>query len=241
MTILRIAVLAPDALDSNGDAANARVLAARAHWSGCDAAVLALRESVDPMTRPDILVVGTGAEQDLPGVLTLLNELGSSLHGWVADGTEIVAVGAGWELLAESFTTASGVVEGIGLFPGRAVSSTSTERVSDDLVVESADGVLIGFENHVRRMEGFSAEQALGRVLYGVGNGNGTEGYRSGALLGTHLHGPVLAKNPILADAILRRVIGHGYQPIDDRIRAADNTAQAARDVIARRLGVGRR
>jgi CobQ-like glutamine amidotransferase family enzyme len=62
-------------------------------------------------------------------------------------------------------------------------------------------------------------------------------------LLGTHLHGPVLAKNPVLADAILHRVAerrGLLYSTRDERIRAADETARAAREVIAKRLGVGR-
>ena len=67
MTTLRIAVLAPDVLDSNGDAANARVLAARARWSGVEAEVVPLAATAivaetAPVTRlaPGDLVVLTG-------------------------------------------------------------------------------------------------------------------------------------------------------------------------------------
>jgi CobQ-like glutamine amidotransferase family enzyme len=149
----------------------------------------------------------------------------------------VVAVGAGWELLAESIATPGGIVQGIGLLPGRAVAG---ERVTDDLVVETADGVLVGFENHERRMAGIATEQALGRVLHGTGDGGGFEGFLAGGLLGTHLHGPVLAKNPVLADAILRRALGDAYSATDARILLADETARAAREVITKRLGVGR-
>lgn len=236
---LRIAVLAPGVLDSNGDAANARVLAARARWSDLDAEVVALDAVDDFAVRPDVLVAGTGAEEDLPAVLDLLRAVRTRLVEWVAEGTEVVAVGAGWDLLAESFATDAGVIEGIGLFPGRSVQA---ERVTGDLVVASGVGVLVGFENHTRRFEGVPPEHALGPVLHGVGDG-GSEGYLSGGLLGTHLHGPVLAKNPALADAVLSRVAErHGlvYTSNDDRIRDADETARAAREVIAKRLGVGR-
>lgn len=237
MTTLRIAVLAPDVLDTNGDAANARVLAARARWAGADAEVVPLARPEDAEVRPDVLVAGTGAEEDLPAVLEFLRTVASTLHAWVAEGTQVVAVGAGWELMAQSLVTPSGVLEGIGLFPGRSVAG---ERVADDLVVETADGVLIGFENHERRMTGISAEQALGRVLHGTGDGAGYEGYSVGGLLGTHVHGPLLAKNPVLTDIILRRALGDAYATSDERIRAVDDTARAARNVIAKRLGVGR-
>lgn len=240
MTTLLIGVLAPDVLDSNGDAANARVLAARAGWAGLDARIVPLRTEADFAERPDVLVAGTGADEDLPAVLELLRFVSDSLHAWVAAGTEVVAVGAGWELLAESFATAGAVVAGIGLFPGRAVPA---ERTTDDLVVESEAGVLVGFENHARRFEGIDPSDVLGTVLHGTGDGGGAEGYSKGSLLGTHLHGPVLAKNPALADAVLLRVArqhGLAYSPDDARIRAADETARAAREVIAKRLGVGR-
>lgn len=236
---LRIAVLAPDVLDSNGDAANARVLAARARWSGLAAETVALDSVDDFAVRPDVLVAGTGAEEDLPAVLELLRAVRTRLVEWVAEGTEVVAVGAGWELLAESFATDGGVVEGISLFPGRSVQA---ERVTGDLVVASGLGVLVGFENHTRRFEGIAPELALGPVLHGVGDG-GSEGYLSGGLLGTHLHGPVLAKNPVLADAVLGRVADrHGltYAPTAELTRQADETARAAREMIAKRLGVGR-
>ncbi|PPH11769.1 cobyric acid synthase [Rathayibacter sp. AY1C1] len=237
VTTLRIAVLAPDVLDSNGDAANARVLAARARWSGVEAEVVPLATASDAEVRPDVLVAGTGADEDLPGVLALLHEIAPTLRAWVDQGTQVVAVGAGWEMLAGSISTADGGARGIGLFPGDSVTG---ERATDDLLVETPSGVLVGFENHERRMTGIPLEHALGRVLHGTGDGAGHEGYAVGGLLGTHLHGPVLAKNPSLADAILRRALGDAYSPSDERLRLVDETARAAREVIAKRLGVGR-
>ncbi|NQX10155.1 hypothetical protein HQQ80_00770 [Microbacteriaceae bacterium VKM Ac-2855] len=237
-----IAAVLPDLLDSNGDAANARVLRARLVWAGVEGVelvALARAEDWASAAPPAALIVGTGASHDLPTAREALLAHGDLLSGWHADGTEIVAIGGGWELLSEGTQTPDGFVGGVGLFPGHAVMGA--DRVTDDVVVESAFGTLVGFENHLRRFADLPAGSALGTVRYGVGNGDGTEGFVSGRLLGSHLHGPLLAKNPALADAILGRIAGRsgfGYSNQNSDARSADETARAARDVIARRLGL---
>ena len=44
-------------------------------------------------------------------------------------------------------------------------------------------------------------------------------------VMGTYLHGPVLARNPALADAVLSMVTGHALAPLDlpdqEAVRAA--------------------
>ena len=112
-------------------------------------------------------------------------------------------------------------------------------RATDDIAVASRYGRLIGFENHQRSYVGGEASP-LGQVLSGTGNGAGTEGLVMGSVVGTHLHGPVLAKNPGLADHLLCTAlarIGHEYLPGDHSL-AADDMAQAARNQIAVRLGL---
>jgi CobQ-like glutamine amidotransferase family enzyme len=58
----------------------------------------------------------------------------------------------------------------------------------------------------------------LGRVVSGIGNGDGsgTDGARAGRVLGTYLHGPVLARNPALADMVLALASGSVLVPLDD-------------------------
>ena len=65
---------------------------------------------------------------------------------------------------------------------------------------------LTGFENHGGQTTLGPGVRPLARVIHGVGNGDGsgTEGAVSGRIIGTYLHGPVLARNPALADLLLR-------------------------------------
>ena len=67
----------------------------------------------------------------------------------------------------------------------------------------------------------------LARVEVGIGNADdGTEGAVQGRVIGTYPHGPVLARNPELADHVLTLALGRvldplpGPQPEHDGLRA---------------------
>lgn len=229
----------PELLDLNGDAQNALVLAQRARWAGLDARVHALPLGASPSGRPDIVVVGSGAESSARAVLDGLRALEDDLRSWTAASVPLLAVGTGWELLGESVELATGpVLTGLGVFSGRSIPRA---RVSDDLVVDTAYGRLVGFENHARQYLAGTGAQALGTVVYGVGNSGSPsvtgEGEIVGASFGTHLHGPVLAKNPGLADHLLS-LVDDGYGADNATARRVDASAEAARTQILLRLGL---
>jgi CobQ-like glutamine amidotransferase family enzyme len=245
MTIaLTIVSLLPELLDTNGDAANARVLAQRARWAGFEAEVIPVREAAELPAVVDAMVIGSGNDADLPAAREALLPLADRIRELTTAGVPILAVGTGWELLSWGIELADGTtVEGLGLVAGRAVPAP--ERATDDLVVTSKYGRLVGFENHARHYVGAEASP-LGRVRYGVGNGKPTgngqaqEGLVMGDLFCTHLHGPVLARNPGLADHLLTISLarhGAAYAP-GGRSAEVDEIAKAARNQIVVRLGL---
>jgi CobQ-like glutamine amidotransferase family enzyme len=74
----------------------------------------------------------------------------------------------------------------------------------NDLLVTSPWGELIGFENHSGQTY-LTGGQPLGTVVVGSGN-NGddkTEGVRFKNAIGSYLHGPLLPKNPVIADWLI--------------------------------------
>lgn len=240
MTDLVIAVIAPSILNANGDAENAQVLARRAEWAGASASIVPVEHPEQLPASLDAVVIGSGSDADLSQARELLLASHNRLRVLATEGVPILAVGTGWELLSWGIEFGDGTaLEGLGLLPGRAVSAGS--RVSDDLVISSRFGRLVGFENHARQY--VAAEGSpLGRVQYGVGNGaaSGQEGVVMGTVIGTHLHGPVLAKNPDLADHVLGTMFtraGTEYQP-GERALVADGYAASARSVILDRLGL---
>ncbi|MEJ3403246.1 hypothetical protein WDJ51_00740 [Rathayibacter sp. YIM 133350] len=237
-TDFTIAVIAPSLLDTNGDAQNADVLAARIRWSGQTARVAVVETAADMPQRVDAVVIGSGSDSAIPTVRTLLLDLANLLRTWATEGVPILAVGLGWELLSWGIEHGDGTVsEGIGLLPGRVIAREG--RVTDDIVLSSRYGRLVGFENHAR--DYVAAEGSpLGRIVHGSGNGkdSGQEGVTMGDAIGTHLHGPVLALNPHLADHLLTAMYARAGQAYvrGEHAVIVDDYARAARNHVLRKL-----
>ncbi|MGR0320314.1 type 1 glutamine amidotransferase [Agromyces sp. ZXT2-3] len=239
---LTIVSLLPSLQNTNGDAENAAVLATRARWAGIDARVVPVEDAADLPDRVDAVVLGSGSDASLERSRQVLLGLHDELRRWGTEGVPILAVGTGWELLSWGIELADGTtVEGLGIVAGRAVPRDA--RVAGDLVVKASGGLglLVGFENHARDYVGAEASP-VGRVQAGSGNGRGSgqEGVRMGDVIGTHLHGPVLAKNPRLADAMLSRACeraGLEYSP-GERAAEVDRYADGARTLQLRAAGI---
>jgi CobQ-like glutamine amidotransferase family enzyme len=101
---------------------------------------------------------------------------------------------------------------------------------------------LAGFENHAGRTRLDPGAEPLGRVIAGFGNDgeSGFEGCRVAAAVGTYLHGPLLPRNPWLADWLLSRALAHAsgggepprLAPLADELETQAHavSAQRARD-----------
>jgi CobQ-like glutamine amidotransferase family enzyme len=75
-------------------------------------------------------------------------------------------------------------------------------------------------------------------VLSGFGNdgASGYEGCRSGRVIGTYLHGPLLPRNPWLADWLLSQALAHRtggeaapLEPLPDRLEQEAHEVSAGR------------
>ena len=235
---LRVAVVYPDLLGTYGDGGNGLILARRAEWRGC--AVELLQASSDQaLPEADVYCLGGGEDGPQVRAARALAEDGTLIRR-VADGAVVLAVCAGFQVVGRTFPGADGTVhEGIGLLDVDTVKGTGPRAVGEvvaDIVGLPGLPALTGFENHGGRTTLAQHTVPLGTVKSGVGNGDGQglEGAVQGRVVGTYLHGPVLARNPELADVLLGWALGDDHlQPLDD---------SAAEDLRAERLGAaGRR
>jgi CobQ-like glutamine amidotransferase family enzyme len=218
----------------NGDAENALVLARRLQWAGLDAEVVPLAvDAPVPSAAPAAIVLGSGVDSVLGATRTALERIRGALTEWLAADIPLLAVGTGLELLGRRIDLPDGPLEGLGIVPGEARALAS--RVAGDLVVDSVWGRLFGYENHGRGFVLDPGVTPLGRVASGSGNGDGTDGISLGSLCGTHLHGPVLARNPSMAMALVAAASpGSG---VDAYARGrADGVADAINAAALRRL-----
>jgi CobQ-like glutamine amidotransferase family enzyme len=219
-----IVLLYPDLLGTYGDSGNATILAQRLRWRGREAEVVTVLSGDPVPAAADLYVVGGG--EDLPQALAA-RQLGAGtgsgpLHRAVEGGAAVLAVCAGLQILGTSFVGPDGAAaDGLGLLDCTSVQGSGPRAVGE-LVVEPGAALglplLTGYENHGGVTTVGSGATPAGRVRSGVGNGDGegVDGAVSGRVVGTYLHGPVLARNPALADHLLASVVGP-LEPLEDR------------------------
>jgi CobQ-like glutamine amidotransferase family enzyme len=209
---IRIGIVFPQLLGTYGDRGNAEVLAWRLNVRGYPAEVVDVL-APNPIP-PDLDAYILGGGEDLlqaSAVRLLLGPEGRGLRAALAGGAPALAVCGSLQLLGRVYLDSAGrKVPGLRLLD--LETTASGPRCVGEVVARMPDGTLLtGFENHGGRTRLGPGAEPLATVLRGNGN-NGedrTEGVRHGNLIGTYLHGPVLARNPALADMmaaiILRR------------------------------------
>ncbi len=236
MSVLRILHLYPRELGINGDAGNVLALAERARWRGVEAEVVTHTPGAELPASVDIVHIGSGPLSAQRAVHDDVQRIAVQLRDWRDAGIPILAIAGGWQLLGRELVTPEGeTLAGAGVFPSRAV--LGRERHVGEVVVRTVEtGTLAGFENHSARTE-LEGGEPLGRIVSGTGNDGATEGVTVGAAIGTHLHGPVLPMNPVLADRLLAAALRAELPPVSQTERV-DRYATNARRAIADRLGV---
>jgi lipid II isoglutaminyl synthase (glutamine-hydrolysing) len=236
VTDLRIAHLYPDLMSIYGDRGNVLALTRRAKWRDIDVEVRAYTAGMTfDADWPDLLFFGGGQDQgqDIVGT-DLAGANGEAVKASVAGGAAAFLVCGGYQLFGTEYVPEVGPS-----IPGLAILDAHTKagsrRFVGNLVAETPEGVLVGFENHSGRTYLGSKAVPLGAVLVGHGN-NGedrTEGAVQGKVIGTYSHGSCLPKNPWLADKLLTWALErrHGetrLMPLDDAEERAANDQAAA-------------
>jgi lipid II isoglutaminyl synthase (glutamine-hydrolysing) len=239
---IRVAHLYPEYLNIYADRGNIAVLSSRARWRG-------VGFEVEPVSlgdelragEHDLLYIGGGQDREQALIAPDLAARGEAIREAVAGGVAVLAVCGGYQLLGRFYRGRDGEeLPGAGLFPHETVAGE--RRMIGDCLLECEleTGVretLAGFENHagVTRLD--TGAVPLGKVVAGFGNDgqSGFEGVRVDGAIGTYLHGPLLPRNPWLADWLLARALEHRdgaapeLDPLPDELEREAHVVSAAR------------
>jgi CobQ-like glutamine amidotransferase family enzyme len=229
-----IGLLLPDVLGTYSDSGNATVLAQRLRWRGLEARVVPCPADRPPPTSCELYLLGGGEDTAQLFAARWLRER-PELCRALSGSAVTLAVCAGMQILGRWMEDLAGERH-----PGAEMLDITTRprprRAIGDVIVECllpGVGALCGFENHRGATSLGPDARPLGRVL--AGTGNGAEGCAEGVLadrvVGTYLHGPVLARNPSLADHLLERVVGGPLAPLEvpDQTACRDRYLRALR------------
>lgn len=239
---LRVVYLYPDALNLYGDGGNAMIIKSRCAWRGIPVTVdeVTMGQELN-LESADIVLVGGGADRDQLAVAHELASRREEIARYVESDGTLLAICGSYQLLGHSYYMGDTRIEGLGVLD---IETTRGEgRLIGNVAVttELCDAPLVGFENHGGRTHlGPNAAPLGDSVVPGTGNNgeDGHEGVLYRGVVGTYLHGPVLSKNPQLADWLiehaLRRRIQQGDRtaasllplyPLDDSLEHAAHDA----------------
>jgi CobQ-like glutamine amidotransferase family enzyme len=206
---VRIVQLYPVELGITGDRGNVRALQIRLERAGVavDVQRVGIGEAIPADT--DILVIGNGPLSAMRIVVDDLRARSAELEEFVESGRSLFAVGASAELLGHGVDLLDGEkLEGLGLFPFRV--SRTRDRNVGYVIADTADGRVIGFEDHASAWTLDADADVVGAVVEGKGSftrGQGAgEIVRRGNAYASNVQGPALPLNPQWTDAILSAV-----------------------------------
>jgi CobQ-like glutamine amidotransferase family enzyme len=230
---LTLVHLYPREMNIYGDTGNVLVLRRRLQWRDLPVQIVPVSVG-DPLPGDaDILLGGGGQDAAQGDIGTDFVARGPQLRAMADDGVVMLAICGTYQLLGHEFLTQDGRrIPGVGVLD--VVTRGQQERLIGNNWVDTADaGRLVGYENHSGLTELGTDVAALGATQPGRGN-NGrdrTEGAVRGNVIGTYLHGPVLAKSPLFADDLLRRAYARRGEsvelaPLDDTL--AETAARVA-------------
>lgn len=241
--MITVGHLYPEYLNIYADRGNIAVLQRRCEWRGIGFAVRAIGLGDEiPVGEVDLLYVGGGQDREQALIAPDFAAKAGGLRAALDGGAALLAVCGGYQLLGRSYVDQSGAeLPGAGILPLRTVAG-STRLIGNVLLeCELEPGrteTLAGFENHAGRTLLDPGATPLGRVVAGFGNDgeSGYEGCRAGRAIGTYLHGPLLPRNPWLADWLIAQALARTnggsvpqLAPLPDELELAAHAVSAAR------------
>jgi CobQ-like glutamine amidotransferase family enzyme len=230
---MKLIHLYPREMNIYGDTGNVLVLARRLKWRGLPVEIVPVSVG-DPLPHDADILLGGGGQDAAQGEIGAdFASRGAELRAMADDGVVMLTICGTYQMLGHEFLTQEGRhIAGVGVLD--VITTGQPERLIGNNYVDTDDaGRLVGYENHSGLTDLGPGVRPLGSTQLGRGN-NGrdqTEGAMRDNVIGTYLHGPVLAKSPRFADNLLQRALsrlglGTDLEPLDDSL--AEQAARVA-------------
>lgn len=248
---VNIAWLYPDLMSTYGDRGNVIVLTKRCQWRDIDVEVIpiTLESRIANLESCDLIFMGGAQDrqQKLAGA-DFLKRKGPVVKKMVEAGTPALFVCAAYQFVGHYYRPYQGKdIQGAGIFdlttehPGdqakRLIGNTVAELINPP---ELAGETIVGFENHGGYTRLGPKMKPLARVIRGGGN-NGEDGFEGAVYknsIGSYFHGPLLPKNPHIADWLIIKALEKKYKKLVTLSPLDDSEGNKARQHIIKSLGV---
>lgn len=242
---LNIAWFYSDLMSTYGDRGNIISLTYRVKKRNININLLkiSVKESAELVLKSDLIFMG-GAQDKQQEIVNkdLETNKGKNLKLMIEKGIPGLYVCGAYQFLGKYYKAADGtIIKGLDIFDLYTESpGIDAPRLIGNLIAKpdiSPEGTFVGFENHTGRTYLGEKVKPFAKVVNGFGN-NGedkTEGMIYKNSIGTYMHGPILPKNPLLADWLIAKAIEIKYKKRINLENLDDSLENKAKEIIVKR------
>lgn len=234
---MKILHLYPKEMNLYADHGNVLALVKRCEWRGIKAEVVAYEPGDKIPSDVDIIFGGGGQDSGQEIITKDLPKIAPKLKKLIEDGVPALVICGIYQLFGSFFETAEGKhLEGAHIL--NLSTKAGSKRLIGNIVINSSEfGEVVGYENHSGLTTLGDGVKPFGAVISGHGNNgkDATEGVRYKNCIGTYLHGPLLPKNPAVADFLIREALSRRAKkpielaPLDDLLERRAHKVAASR------------
>ena len=240
----KILYLYPDILDLYGDIGNIKVLKYRLEQRGIKCIIdrYSIGNEKPEFSDYDFVFLGGGADNEQQAIMSDLMENKNSIKKAVDEGVFFLLICGGYQLFGKYYKDANGeIIPGLEIFDYYTeASQDKTKRCIGNIIIEAnienEPYKVIGFENHGGQTSNVSS--TFGKVELGNGNkfGSSEEGFMLPNVICTYLHGPLLSKNPKIADYIIKHAWERKYNKNIELEKLNDSLEEKCREYLFSRF-----
>ncbi len=254
---LNIGWLYPELMSTYGDKGNIMTLQKRCEWRGIEVKIINIdqRSKIPDLKTIDLLFAGGAQDREQSIVIQNLKKHETEIRKLIEKEVPALFVCGAPQLFGKYYEPSIGKrLDGLGIFDIETIhAGPQKKRLTGNVIAKIINknilntkypilhsGIIVGFENHGGRTYLGKYAKPFAMVIKGYGNNgeDGTEGVVYKNAIGSYLHGPLLPKNPGIADWLITKAITTKYKqkvtlaPLDNAV------SNQAKSVIARRLGI---
>jgi len=236
---LKIINMYPDILNLYGDIGNLICIKQRCIWRGIDVNIENFTiDNEVAIEEADMIFIGGGSDNGQSSISAQLLKQKKELESFIDDEKLILAICGSYQMFGNSYIDVDNKsVPCLEIFDIETMSQR--DRLTGNIIIENNLGLepkeIVGFENHGGRT--YHKYTPLGSVKLGYGNNEDekSEGMIYKNFIASYLHGPLLPKNPHLADFMILKALKNRYD-IDSLEEIDDNIEINAHNTVIEKL-----
>lgn len=261
---LTIGWLYPELMSTYGDRGNILVIQKRAYERNIDVKIEHINHQTNPLDLKNVDLIFGGGAQDKEQEIVMKDLVGKKseiIKGLIENNTPALFVCGSPQLMGKFYEPARGKkIEGLGIFDMKTFQANDNHapRLTGNVIgkviwenlgitknehhkqYDDSFQYIVGFENHGGRTYLGKNVKPFAEMIRGNGNNgeDGTEGVVYKNAIGCYFHGPLLPKNPNIADFLLEKALEVKYgekvalKPLDNRLEIQAN------QMIVKKLGI---